>query len=118
MPATENPQQLEVWMDGGCRLCRRSQTWCEQRDRDERVIFRDFRDTDDVDLPVTRKAHEQSMWVRSGDGELHRGFAAWRLVMNELPGWRWLARISGLPPFKWFGPTIYRLVARYRSSLR
>ncbi len=101
-------------MDGSCPLCRRSQAWCELRDRDDRVVFRDFRGTDDVDLPVERAALEASMWVRTGAGTLHRGFAGWRLIMGEIPRWRWLAWISGLPPMRWIGPPVYRLVARLR----
>ncbi len=112
-----NPQPLEVWMDGSCPLCRRSQTWCELRDHDDRVVFRDFRSADDVELPVERAAHEEAMWVRTVEGTLHRGFAGWRLIMNEIPRWRWLSWIAGLPPLSWIGPHIYRLVAASRHRL-
>lgn len=104
-------------MDGNCRLCRRSQTWCEERDHAGSVVFRDFRSADDADLPKDRDAHQRSMWVRTEDGTLEEGFAAWRRIMQELPGWHWLAKITGLPPFSWFGPPIYRAVARFRRHL-
>jgi len=115
--SAHNPQPLEVWMDGSCQLCRLSQTWCEVRDHEDRVAFRDFRTTDDLDLPVERAAHEESMWVRTGDGTLHRGFAGWRLIMREIPRWRWLGWVAGLPPLRWIGPGIYRLVARLRHRM-
>ena len=105
-------------MDGSCRLCRKSQTWCELRDHDDRFVFRDFRSTEEAALPTDREAHEESMWVRTDDGTLHQGFAAWRLIMNEIPGWRWIARITGLPPFSWLGPPIYRIIARFRTHLQ
>ncbi len=108
---------LDVWMDGGCHVCQRSQRWCERRDPEGRVQFRDFRSVDDADLPVTRADLEVSMWVRDADGQMLSGFAAWRRIMAELPGWRWLARLSGLPPVSWVGPTLYRLVARNRHRL-
>ena len=114
---THGSRQLEVWMDGDCDLCRRSQAWCELRDPEDRIAFRDFRGARDLDLPVNREAHEKSMWVRAEDGTLHQGFAAWRLIMLEIPGWRWLASLTGLPPFSWFGPPIYRVVARFRRHL-
>lgn len=104
-------------MDGSCPLCRRSQQWCELRDREDRVVFRDFRNTDDGDLPVERAAHEETMWVQTGEGALHRGFAGWRLIMGEIPRWRWLARIAGVPPLRWIGPPLYRLVARLRHRI-
>ncbi len=108
---------VEVWMDGSCELCRRSQAWCELRDPRDHVVFRDFRAAKDHDLPVKRGAHEESMWARTIDGELHKGFAAWRLIMSQIPRWRWLARITGLPPFSWFGPPVYQMVARFRKHL-
>jgi predicted DCC family thiol-disulfide oxidoreductase YuxK len=112
--STGGKHQIEVWMDGRCRLCRRSQAWCEQRDRDQRLVFRDFRIADDAELPLHRDAHEGSLWVRADDGRLQRGFAGWLLIMNELPRWRWLARVAAMPPFRWFGPPVYLLVARFR----
>jgi predicted DCC family thiol-disulfide oxidoreductase YuxK len=111
-------QHLEVWMDGMCRLCRRSQSWCERYDRNHRLVFRDFRSVDDAELPLRRDAHEGSLWVRAGDGRLHRGFVGWLLIMNELPRWRWLARVAGTPPFRWFGKPIYLLVARFRHVIQ
>lgn len=105
-------------MDGECAICRRSQAWCELRDHESRVLFRDFRCADDTELPVKRRSHEASMWVRTGAGTLHEGFAAWRLIMGELPRWRWLAWVTGLPPLRWLGQPVYRLVARLRYRLR
>ncbi len=104
-------------MDGMCRLCRRSQAWCERRDRDQRLVFRDFRSFDDAELPLRRDAHEGSLWVRTDDGTLHQGFAGWLLIMLELPRWRWLARVAAMPPFRWFGPLIYLLVASFRHAI-
>ena len=108
---------LEVFMDGACGLCRSSQRWCEARDREGHVRFIDFRTTDDGALPLPRSSHETSMWVRDDDGSLLEGFAAWRRIMAELPGWRWLARIASLPPFTLIGPPFYRLVAANRRRL-
>jgi predicted DCC family thiol-disulfide oxidoreductase YuxK len=105
-------------MDGDCGLCRASQGWCELRDPGERLRFRDFRGADPAELPVARAEHEATMWVRDPGGALHRGFAAWRLIMAALPGWRWLAALTGLPPFRWLGEPLYRLIARNRRRLR
>ena len=108
---------LDVWIDGECRVCRLSQRWCERRDPNRRVQFRDFRSVDDADLPVTRRDLDESMWVRDADGLLLSGFAAWQRIMAELPNWRWLAGLSVLPPMSWVGPTLYRLIARNRHRL-
>ena len=110
-------QALEVWMDGSCRVCQASQAWCELRDPGERFRFRDFRSAARDELPMSAADHEASMWVRDGDGRLHRGFAAWRLIMSELPRWRWLAAVTGLPPLRWLGEPLYRLLARNRHRI-
>jgi len=112
--ANETPM-LEVWMDGECRICQTSKAWCELRDRDGRIRFVDFRSTIDQDLPRPRGDHETSMWVRDDDGALLAGFDAWRRIMHELPGWRWLARLTGRPPFNLIGPPLYRLLAANRG---
>jgi predicted DCC family thiol-disulfide oxidoreductase YuxK len=108
---------LEVWYDGQCPVCRASRDWCAVRDPDGRLEFRDFRTAAEVELPVSRAAAEASMWVRGDDGALAAGFAGWRRILAELPGWRWLARVSGAPPLRWLGPPVYRLVARARTLL-
>jgi predicted DCC family thiol-disulfide oxidoreductase YuxK len=109
---------LQVWYDGRCPLCRASRDWCAARDSDGRLEFRDFgAATDAEELPVTPADAEASMWVLGADGALAAGFAGWRRILAELPGWRWLARVSGAPPLRWLGPPLYRLVARARTLL-
>ena len=57
------------------------------------------------------------LWVRDDSGRLREGFAAWRVIMTELPGWRWLAKLVAAPPLCWLGPPIYRMIAKNRSRL-
>lgn len=111
---TDDSRPLDVWMDGDCSLCRRSRAWCELRDRDGNVRFIDFRAANGEELPLPPSEHQASMWVRDRDGALLDGFAAWRRIMAEIPGWRWLARLASLPPFTLIGPPLYRLVAANR----
>lgn len=110
-------RQTAVWYDGGCAVCRRSREWCEERDNEGRLRFFDFRVASDEQLPVPRHELESSMWVQAFDGTMSTGFEAWRQVVGSLPRWRWLARLTGLPPFRWLGPSAYLLVARLRTHL-
>ena len=111
---TDDQQPIDIWMDGDCSLCQRSRAWCELRDPNGRFRFVDFRAAGEDALPVTHKDHETSMWVRDRDGTLLDGFGAWRRIMSEIPGWRWVARLASLPPFSLVGPPLYRLVAANR----
>ena len=108
----------EVWYDGECAVCRSARNWCESHDRAGRLTFRDYRTTDDRELPVPRSAVETSLWVRDPRGRLAGGFDGWRMILAELPSWRWLARLTGMPPLSWLGPPVYRVVARSRRALR
>ena len=105
-------------MDGECGLCLKSRAWCEARDRNRHLNFRDFRSADEKDLPVSRQDLESAMWVRDDHGNLLGGFAAWRRIMAELPRWKWLARLTSLPPFTLIGPALYRFVAANRRHFR
>jgi predicted DCC family thiol-disulfide oxidoreductase YuxK len=113
---TQQPK-LEVWYDGDCPICRRSRSWSERRDDEARLDFRDFRSTADDELPAPREVHRSTMMVRTPSGRLLQGFAAWRRILAALPGWRWLSRLAGVPPLRWIGSALYRLVARYRHRL-
>lgn len=115
---TDIRQRLDVWMDGNCSLCQRSKAWCETRDRNGRVRFIDFRTASGDELPLTHEEHQTSMWIRDHDGILLEGFAAWRRIMAEIPGWKWLARLGSLPPFTLIGPHLYNLIASNRHNLR
>jgi predicted DCC family thiol-disulfide oxidoreductase YuxK len=110
----DDSRKLDVWIDGDCELCQRSRAWCEDHDVEGRVRFNDFRSVGVSALPKAYEDHEASMWVRDGNGELLEGFAAWRRIMADLPGWKWLARIASLPPLTLIGPPLYRLVAANR----
>lgn len=102
-------------MDGECRLCRSSQTWCERRAPESTIRFIDFR-TEET-LPMTRDDHQSSMWVRDSSGAMLEGFDAWRSILAELPRWRVLARLAGWPPLTVLGRYLYRLVAAHRHRL-
>jgi predicted DCC family thiol-disulfide oxidoreductase YuxK len=105
-------------MDGSCSLCQGSRAWCETRDPDGRIRFIDFRTAGGKELPLAREEHESTMWVRDRDGVLLDGFAAWRRIMAEIPGWRWVARLASLPPFNLIGQPLYGLIAAHRHRLR
>jgi predicted DCC family thiol-disulfide oxidoreductase YuxK len=113
----DKPRPLYVWMDGDCVLCQRSMAWCEIRDPTTRVRFVDYRTQAENELPMPLENHQKSMWVRDRDGALYEGFAAWRRILAQIPGWRWLARISSFPPLSWIGPQLYRLIAAHRHRL-
>jgi predicted DCC family thiol-disulfide oxidoreductase YuxK len=108
---------VTVWIDGSCSVCRRSEQWCSARDPHHRIEFLDLHEAHDVDLPESRKDMMTSVHLVRRDGSVAAGFEAWRAILLELDGWRWLARLAGLPLVRQAGRVVYSLVARWRHGL-
>lgn len=113
----ESKPNLEIWIDGDCAVCRRSERWCVQRDPNARLTFVDLHAPGREDLPGSREAMIETVHVRHPDGAVSTGFDAWRDILSELDSWRWLARLAGLPGFKQLGPLIYSILARNRHRI-
>ena len=117
----ENPPPsstvLEVWIDGDCAVCRRSEQWCSARDPRERLSFVDLHTPDRSDRPGSPAAMMKTVHIRLPDGTVTTGFHAWRQILMELDGWRWLARLAGLPIVRHLGPVVYSILARYRQRI-
>jgi len=60
----------------------------------------------------------RAVHVRLADGTVTTGFDAWRRILSELDGWRWLAWAAGLPGFNRLGDFIYLIAARNRHRIR
>jgi predicted DCC family thiol-disulfide oxidoreductase YuxK len=109
----------EVFYDGTCRLCTASREWAEKRDAEGMLSFRDAADPAEADrLPVERERLAREMIVRLPGGRVAGGFEGALAVLRALPRWHLLGAILALPPLRWLGPPVYRMVARHRHRLR
>lgn len=87
----------------------------ERHDRDHRLEFRDYHERS-TETPFALSDLSQAMHVQTPDERWHVGFFGWLEILKALPRWRRLGRVLALPPLRWLGPPVYRLVAsnRYR----
>jgi predicted DCC family thiol-disulfide oxidoreductase YuxK len=109
---------LEVWLDGDCRLCSASARWCAARDVRRRLRFVDLHDPDpSLEPPADRESLSRELHVRRAGGSVVTGYDAWRAILAELPGWRWIAAIAGSPAAVRLGRALYRAVAPRRYLL-
>ena len=108
---------IEIWIDGDCAVCRRSEQWCSARDHRGRLSFVDLHAANHEDLPGPPDAMMETVHVRLPDGTVITGFDAWQQVLVELDGWRWLARLIGLPGIRRLGSVLYSTLARYRHCM-
>ena len=107
--------RIEVFYDGTCPLCRASRRWAEGRDSDRRLVFRDLEEP--AAAGCAPGPPGGAIWVRLPGGGTASGFAGWLAVLRALPRWCFLAPVLRLPPLRWLGPPVYRLVARHRHAL-
>jgi predicted DCC family thiol-disulfide oxidoreductase YuxK len=118
MGVDSNPSRgLEIWIDGDCTVCRRSQRWCDARDHRRTLIFRDLHNPNGSEPPAALEDLLQEVHVRRSDGTVASGYDAWLFVLDELPRWRRLASLGTWPPIRWIGRIAYSIVARWRHRL-
>jgi predicted DCC family thiol-disulfide oxidoreductase YuxK len=118
-------EDLTVYYDGACPLCRIEIAHYRGQAGAERVRFVDLAAAGadaalgpDLDLPAAKARFH----VRETDGRLVSGAAAFARLWRRMPGWRWLARlvewrILGRQPVLPLAEAAYRLSLPLRPRL-
>jgi|1185.fasta_scaffold563167_1 predicted DCC family thiol-disulfide oxidoreductase YuxK len=113
--AQPETKRLVAYTDGRCPFCQWSREKVERYDKAEVIEFRDYNNSATArESPYSDEELATEMHVRTADGKWYGGFAAWIEVLKALPKWRWLGRLASYAPFRWLGPSAYRLIARNR----
>lgn len=118
-PALHRPIVL---FDGGCPLCRR------EIDHYRRLRGASAIDWIDLHSAAALLSTEglrlddvmKRMHVRDTDGSWVTGASAFVALWSNLPAYRWLGRLGGLPVIRQLAELLYRLFAarRYRARCR
>ncbi len=109
---SQTATKLTVYHDGSCPLCRREIAMYRRQPGAEHLAFVDVADDASVVGPgLDRCSARARFHVRLPDGRLVSGAAGFVAIWRRLRGWRWLARLAGLP-----GATAV-LEAGYHASL-
>ena len=113
--AQQKTKRLVAYTDGRCPFCQWSRRQVERYDLAGLVEFRDYHQPAIArETPYSDEELASEMHVRTPDAKWYGGFAAWQEVLKALPRWRWLGRLASSAPFRWIGPSAYRLIARNR----
>jgi len=87
-----------VFFDGSCPLCRAEIGYYRRRDQAGALCFVDVSKTGATTPEgITQQRAMERFHVRSGDGRVLSGAAAFVEVWTRLPKWRWAARAALLP---------------------
>lgn len=108
-----------VIYDGECPICQGGMRWVEQRVRPGQFEFLPCQSAERrVRFP--RMAEEtclEALQLVLPGGRVLSGDAAILEILRRLRGWRWVARLFGLPGVKVLAPRFYGWVARHRYAI-
>ncbi len=113
---------LRILYNGDCPVC--SREIAHYRHLAGRsgaaIAFDDLSRLDPAALPIPPEAARRRLHAVE-DGRLIHGLPAFRALWSRLPGWRWLARLTGLPLLRPLAAGLYDRVlapALYRNLRR
>jgi predicted DCC family thiol-disulfide oxidoreductase YuxK len=112
--------ELTVYYDGGCPLCRREIGFYQGCAGSERVRWQDVSGITDSDVApgLTRTQAMARFHVRTADGEIVSGGAAFARLWSALPRFRALAALCRVPPLPWLLERGYDAFLRFRPPLQ
>ena len=92
------PPKKTIYFDGACPLCSIEIAHYKRQSGANDLCFLDIsRDGADPGEGLTRAAALARFHVRAPDGTLLSGAAAFVSIWQDLPKWRWAARLARLP---------------------
>jgi len=102
--------RTQVYYDGGCPVCSREVAVYRARPGAEAFEWVDVHRADPAQLgpDLTCDQALARMHVRTPDGTLLSGAAAFGAIWRGLPGLRWLGRLVSIPPLSGIAEIGYR----------
>lgn len=108
-----------VFFDGGCPVCRREIEFYRRRRGAERLQWVDVSGCDRMALgDLEREEALRQLHVRTADGSLLAGVAAFAALWQRLPGYAWLGRVAARQPARALLELAYRAFLRVRPLWR
>lgn len=117
MSETQSTDDLTVYYDGGCPLCRAEIGVYRNNDGAEDIEFVDITNTSDLGEDLDPEDAAARFHVRKADGSLVSGAEGFVEIWMRLPGWRWLAAMSKIPGMLWLMEGAYRAFLPIRPFL-
>lgn len=110
--------RLSVYFDGSCPLCRREIAMYRGLPAAQHIDWVDVSAGAALGEGLSCETAMRRFHVRTGDGRLYSGAAAFSVLWRQLPGWRLLGWLTAVPPLSWFAELAYRLFLPLRPALQ
>jgi predicted DCC family thiol-disulfide oxidoreductase YuxK len=110
-----------VFFDGSCPLCSREIAFYQSRAGSENIDWIDISQSVDEGEVVPGLCRERALarfHVKTADGRIVSGAAAFATLWSILPGFRLLGRLFQLPPLTWLLERAYDLFLTFRPRLQ
>ncbi|WP_210115097.1 thiol-disulfide oxidoreductase DCC family protein [Roseovarius aestuariivivens] len=112
-----NGDEITVYFDGGCPLCRAEISLYKETDGAEVIDFVDITQSHDLGEDLDPEEAAARFHVRKPDGSLVSGAEGFVEVWLRLRGWRWLAAMAQIPGMLWLMEGAYRAFLPVRPYL-
>lgn len=108
MSTTQTTDDLTVYYDGACPLCRAEISMYRTQDGAEDIAFIDITKATDLGENLDPEDAASRFHVRRPDGSLVSGAEGFVEVWLRMRGWRWLAAMAQIPGMLWLMELAYR----------
>ena len=114
----DEPSPVTVYYDGKCGLCQKEISHYKKIADDGQFIWSDIaHDATPLSLlGVSQMAALRRLHATDSNGRLHIGVDAFILIWQQLPRWRLLAILVGIPILRHIAATFYDVFADYRFA--
>ena len=109
--------EWRFYYDGNCGFCSRVVAALSKTDWRNRVAWIPLQSLSALPAGLTLADLEQAAYLDTGQGRLHRGFFAFRVLSIRLPLLFVLAPLLWFPGIAPLGVAVYRWVARNRYRI-
>lgn len=114
-----NKAQITVLYDGGCPLCAKEIAHYRRQDKLGRVNWQDISKVQHPwPFAISRQSALLYLHVQDQQGQWQVGVMAFIAIWQQLPSYRWLAKLASVQPLKRLLSVCYRSFAKCRYRRR